>query len=87
MTRLDRVDLSAPLQKDEYEERLAAGQQRFEELRLHLGEQTNEGSVGPGLVERVQEHTTIWGRTRARIAVLETTIKRIEHGLDLWDSQ
>lgn len=50
MTRLDTVDLSASLHKDEYEERLAAGQRRFEELRLHLGGQTNGGNVGPGLL-------------------------------------
>jgi polyphosphate kinase 2 (PPK2 family) len=50
MTRLDQVDLSASLEKDEYEERLAAGQRRFEELRLHLGGQTNGGNLGPGLL-------------------------------------
>ena len=54
MTRLSQVDLCASLQKDEYEERLVAGQRRFEELRLHLGGQTNGGNIGPGLLVVVE---------------------------------
>jgi polyphosphate kinase 2 (PPK2 family) len=54
VTRLSQVDLCASLQKDEYEERLVAGQRRFEELRLHLGGQTNGGNIGPGLLVVVE---------------------------------
>jgi polyphosphate kinase 2 (PPK2 family) len=54
VTRLSQVDLCASLQKDEYEERLVAGQRRFEELRLHLGGQTNDGNIGPGLLVVVE---------------------------------
>jgi polyphosphate kinase 2 (PPK2 family) len=55
MTRLDMIDLSSSITKDEYETRLAAAQQRFLELRLELGGQipragADEGEVGPGLL-------------------------------------
>lgn len=50
MGRLDEIDLTLRLTRDEYEKRLAAAQDRFVELRLHLGGQTNDGKIGPGLL-------------------------------------
>lgn len=50
MARLDKIDLDASLGKREYNERLAAAQQRFLELRLQLGGQTTNGKIGPGLL-------------------------------------
>jgi len=49
MGRLDDLDLSARLSNSDYEERLAAAQERFLELRLTLGGQL-DGVVGPGLL-------------------------------------
>lgn len=49
MGRLDDLDLTARLPSPEYEERLAAAQERFLELRLGLGGQL-DGEVGPGLL-------------------------------------
>ncbi len=54
MGRLDEIDLTLRLDKDEYEERLLAAQKRFVELRLHLGGQTNDGKIGPGLLVVVE---------------------------------
>ncbi len=48
--RLDEIDLTLRLKGEEYEERLAAAQQRFRNLRLHLGGQTTGGVIGPGLL-------------------------------------
>lgn len=50
MGRLDTIEMDARLKKREYKERLAAAQQRFLELRLHLGGQTNDDKIGPGLL-------------------------------------
>ena len=50
MGRLDDLDLSAKLDREEYEARLAAAQAEFLALRLHLGGQTNDGKIGPGLL-------------------------------------
>ena len=50
MGRLDELDLTSRLSGDEYEKRLTAAQQQFLELRLHLGGQTNDGAIGPGLL-------------------------------------
>lgn len=50
MGRLDDIDLSARLSSHEYEERLAAAQERFLKLRLTLGGQIGDGEVGPGLL-------------------------------------
>ncbi len=50
MGRLDDIDLSARLNRSEYEERLEAAQRRFLEQRLHIGGQTNDGRLGPGLL-------------------------------------
>jgi polyphosphate kinase 2 (PPK2 family) len=50
MGRLDEIDLTARLDRDEYQHRLAAAQRRFTELRLGLGGQTTEGEVGPGVL-------------------------------------
>jgi polyphosphate kinase 2 (PPK2 family) len=55
MTRLDKIDLTSSIGKKDYEERLAAAQRRFLELRLELGGQIGRepgdaGHVGPGLL-------------------------------------
>ena len=50
MGRLDDIDMTARLSRDEYDKRLAAAQQRFLELRLQLGGQTADGKTGPGLL-------------------------------------
>ena len=54
MGRLDDLDLSARLEREEYDERLAAAQERFLELRLRLGGQTTGGELGPGLLVVVE---------------------------------
>ncbi len=54
MGRLDDLDLSARLDREEYETRLAAAQKEFLALRLHLGGQTNDGKIGPGLLVVVE---------------------------------
>lgn len=54
MGRTDSIDLSARLGSKEYEQRLEAAQRRFLELRLHLGGQTNDGKIGPGLLVVVE---------------------------------
>jgi polyphosphate kinase 2 (PPK2 family) len=51
---LDDIDLSARLEREEYEERLLAAQRRFLELRLILGGQTRGGILGPGLLVVVE---------------------------------
>ena len=73
MGRLDDIDLSARLPSDEYERRLAAAQERFLELRLRLGGQTNGGDIGPGLLI-VMEGSDAGGKGGA--------IKRIVEHLD-----
>ena len=50
MGRLEYIDMTARLSGSEYEDRLAAAQQRFLELRLELGGHTNGGKIGPGLL-------------------------------------
>jgi polyphosphate kinase 2 (PPK2 family) len=50
MARLASLDMTARLKRPVYEARLAAAQKRFLELRLHLGGQTNDGKLGPGLL-------------------------------------
>ncbi len=50
MGRLEHIDMTARLSSSEYDERLAAAQQRFLELRLRLGGHTNGGQIGPGLL-------------------------------------
>jgi len=52
--RLDDIDLTARLDRSEYERRLLAAQRRFLELRLQLGGQTNGGRLGPGLLVVVE---------------------------------
>jgi polyphosphate kinase 2 (PPK2 family) len=47
MGRLDALDLSLSLSRDEGEERLEAAQRRLLGLRLRLGGQTGDGSLGP----------------------------------------
>ena len=54
MGRLDEIDLSVRLRRADYEKRLKAAQRRFLALRLHLGGQTNEGKLGPGLLVVVE---------------------------------
>jgi len=50
MGRLDDLDLTARLSNGDYNKRLEAAQQQFLELRLHLGGQTRDGAIGPGLL-------------------------------------
>jgi polyphosphate kinase 2 (PPK2 family) len=50
MGRLDEIDLTLRIDKDDYHDRLRAAQERFLELRLGLGGQTNGGKIGPGLL-------------------------------------
>ncbi|HEX2087583.1 MAG TPA: UDP-galactose-lipid carrier transferase [Solirubrobacteraceae bacterium] len=47
MGRLDEVDLTQKLKRAEYEERLAAAQERLVQLRLHCGGLTGTGELGP----------------------------------------
>src|SRR3954454_4409393 len=47
MGRLDDVDLSQKLKRKEYEERLAAAQDRLEARRLQLGGLIGDGRIGP----------------------------------------
>ena len=54
MGRLDEIDLTLRLGRDEYEQRLAAAQERFLKLRLELGGETNDGDIGPGLLVVVE---------------------------------
>jgi len=54
MGRLDELDLTQRLGREEYEERLLAAQRRFLDLRLQLGGQTTGGDIGPGLLVVVE---------------------------------
>ena len=54
MGRLDEIDLTLRLGRDECEQRLAAAQERFLKLRLELGGETNDGDIGPGLLVVVE---------------------------------
>ena len=49
MGRLDEVDLAQKLKRAEYEERLAAAQERLLALRLRCGGLTGDGRLGPPL--------------------------------------
>ncbi|NNE10772.1 MAG: UDP-galactose-lipid carrier transferase, partial [Ilumatobacter sp.] len=73
MGRLDELAMDARLDRKEYDERLAAAQQRFLELRLRLGGQTNGGEIGPGLLV-VMEGSDAGGKGGA--------IKRLVEPLD-----
>jgi len=50
MGRLDDLDLARTLRRDEYARRLVAAQRRFLQLRLTLGGQLTDGTLGPGLL-------------------------------------
>ncbi|MET0145072.1 MAG: UDP-galactose-lipid carrier transferase [Ilumatobacteraceae bacterium] len=50
MGRLDALDLTQRLPRREYEERLAAAQRRWLQLRLHLGGEMGSGDLGPALL-------------------------------------
>jgi polyphosphate kinase 2 (PPK2 family) len=50
MGRLDKLDMTGRLDREEYERRLADGQQRLLHLRLDLGGQIGTGKPGPGLL-------------------------------------
>jgi polyphosphate kinase 2 (PPK2 family) len=47
MGRLDKLDLSRSLSREEEQERLAAGQRRLLALRLQLGGKLGDGRLGP----------------------------------------
>ena len=50
MGRLDQLDLTAHLGKDEYEERLYTAQRQLLELRLDLGGHLEDPELGPGVL-------------------------------------
>lgn len=50
MGRLDALDLTPRLGGKEYKARLEAAQQRWLQLRLHLGGEMGAGELGPGLL-------------------------------------
>lgn len=50
MGRLDALDLSQRLKREEYEQRVEVAQRRLLQLRLHLGGQLGSGEIGPGLL-------------------------------------
>lgn len=50
MGRLDDLDLTASLSKDNYETRLAAAQRRLLALRLDLGGHLENPAIGPGVL-------------------------------------
>ena len=50
MGRLDSLDLTQRLARDEYDKRVTRAQRRLLQLRLHLGGQLGSGEVGPGLL-------------------------------------
>ena len=54
MGRLDALDLTQRLGRIEYEDRLAAAQRRWLQLRLHLGGQMGVGRARPGAAARVR---------------------------------
>jgi polyphosphate kinase 2 (PPK2 family) len=73
MCRLDDLDLARTLRRDEYARRLVAAQRRFLQLRLTLGGQLTDGTLGPGLLV-VMEGPDAAGKGSA--------IKRIVEPLD-----
>jgi AMP-polyphosphate phosphotransferase len=50
MGRLDGLDLSLRISRDQYAVRLEAAQRRWLQLRLHIGGQMGSGELGPGLL-------------------------------------
>ncbi|HEY0518574.1 MAG TPA: UDP-galactose-lipid carrier transferase [Ilumatobacteraceae bacterium] len=50
MGRLDELDLSRQIGRKDYEQRLAALQRRWLQLRLHIGGHMGSGELGPGLL-------------------------------------
>ncbi len=68
MGRLDELDLSLSLPREDYEERLAAAQRRLVGLRLALGGKLPgyEGSLGPGAGRRVRGLGRVGQGRRAR---------------------
>ncbi|MCU1503364.1 MAG: UDP-galactose-lipid carrier transferase [Ilumatobacteraceae bacterium] len=50
MGRLDALDLTPRLDRRQYDQRLAAAQRRWLQLRLHVGGQMGSGELGPGLL-------------------------------------
>jgi AMP-polyphosphate phosphotransferase len=71
--RLDDLDLTQRLARDEYERRVADAQRRLLQLRLHLGGQMGSGEIGPGLLV-IMEGRDAGGKGGA--------IKRIVENLD-----
>jgi polyphosphate kinase 2 (PPK2 family) len=50
MGRLDDLDMTAQLSRDEYEQRLQTAQRRLLEMRLHTGGHLNNPEPGPGVL-------------------------------------
>ncbi len=73
MGRLDNIDLTAQLHKEEYEERLYAAQRKLLALRLDLGGLLEDPELGPGVLV-VMEGSDAGGKGGA--------IKRIVEPLD-----
>lgn len=73
MGRLDQLDLSSRLERDQYEARLAAAQDRMLELRLQTGGHLDGHDIGPGILV-VMEGSDAGGKGG--------TIKRIVEPLD-----
>ena len=73
MGRLDQLDLSAQLDREEYEERLLAAQRKLLALRLDLGGLMEDTELGPGVLV-VLEGSDAGGKGGA--------IKRIVEPLD-----
>ena len=75
MGRLEHVDLTERINRKEYDQRLLDAQQRFLQLRLHLGGQLGEEHIGPGLLSSWRAPTP-----RARGAPSATSSSRSIHG-------
>ena len=73
VARLDQLDLSAKLPREEYEERLYAAQRKLLALRLQIGGLLEGGELGPGVLV-VMEGSDAGGKGGA--------IKRIVEPLD-----
>ena len=70
MGRLDELDLSAKLSKDEYEKRLHKAQRRLVELRLDLAGLLDDSELGPGVLV-VMEGSDAGGKGGAIRRVVE----------------
>ena len=70
MGRLDQLDLSLKLSRNKEAGRLAAGQQRLLQLRLHLGGLIGDGRLGPPVCNRKERP--------AHLAAVEEMVERTD---------